>query len=176
MVSKEFLRQIKQHNVTSRRKGEGEATQVADYRLIWKARGPETGYQFSIYEMVLEPGRGIDLHVHPYAEFFMVLEGEVSFASLDDEGATRWTVCKAGDSVNAPANAPHTFKNQSSESARFMSVSTYFHETMFINAGIPVEASGPATAAEGNAQEVFAKFVVSAEQAQVYVVEDGSKL
>jgi len=151
-----------------RPRGEGEASQIANLRLIWKARGPETGYQFSIYEMVLEPGIGIPLHKHPYTEFFMVLEGEVNFAYMDEKGYVKWVTCHAGDSVTAPANAPHTFHNQSSHEARFLSVSTYYHETMFISGATPVKANDPVPGEV--VPEVFAKFVAASERAQVFVV------
>ena len=137
--------------------------QIANLRLISKARGPETGYQFSIYEMVLEPGVGIPLHKHPYTEFFMVLEGEISFSRLDDKGALEWIVCHAGDIVTAPANAPHTFLNRSSEPGRFISVSTYYRESMFIVGGVPVAANAPAPTEVS--PDTFAKFVTASEEA-----------
>jgi quercetin dioxygenase-like cupin family protein len=106
MMDNAFLRELSDHNVVKLAKGEGSASQIANLRLIWKARGPETGYQFSIYEMVLQPGVGIPLHKHPYAEFFTVLEGEMSFARLGENEAVEWIKCNVGDSVTAPANAP----------------------------------------------------------------------
>jgi quercetin dioxygenase-like cupin family protein len=103
---KEALRELRGHNIIKRAKDEGEVTQIANLQLLWKVRGPETGYQFSIYEMELQPKVGIPLHKHPYAEFFKVLEGEVSFARLDEKGEVEWVICGVGDSVNAPPNAP----------------------------------------------------------------------
>ncbi len=169
MQNQELMKELPGHNVIKHTKEEGEASQIANLRLIWKARGPETGYQFSIYEMVLEPGMGIPLHKHPYAEFFMVLEGEISFSRLDEKGEVEWIVCGAGDSVTAPANAPHTFLNRSPSSGRFISVSTYYHESMFIAGGVPVAADAPAPAEV--APDTFAKFVTASEKAQVFVVE-----
>lgn len=65
MQNENLLNELPGHNVIKRAKGEGEVSQIANLRLIWKARGPEIGYQFSIYEMILEPGVGIPLHRHP---------------------------------------------------------------------------------------------------------------
>jgi mannose-6-phosphate isomerase-like protein (cupin superfamily) len=50
------------------------------------------------------PGRGPALHKHPYEEIFIVLEGEASFRSEDDELDVR-----AGDVVIVPAETPHAF-------------------------------------------------------------------
>ena len=169
MQNQELLKELSGHNVVKHGKGEGEALQIANLRLIWKARGPETGYQFSIYEMVLEPGAGIPLHKHPYAEFCMVLEGEISFSRLSEKGEVEWMVCGPGESVTAPANAPHTFLNRSPAPGRFMSVSTYYHESMFIAGGVPVAADAPAPTEV--VPDTFSKFVTASEQAQVFVVE-----
>jgi quercetin dioxygenase-like cupin family protein len=168
MMDKAFLRELLDHNVVKLAKDEGSASQIANLRLIWKARGPETGYQFSIYEMVLQPGVGIPLHKHPYAEFFMVLEGEMSFARLCEDEAVEWIKCSTGDSVTAPANAPHTFHNTSTQIARFLSVSTYYHETMFISGAVSVDADAPPPAELP--PDEFEKFVTASEQAQVFVV------
>jgi quercetin dioxygenase-like cupin family protein len=54
---------------------EGRTKQVGDVRLTWKARGEDTGYATSFYEMDLPPGKGIPLHSHPYAEVFYVVMG-----------------------------------------------------------------------------------------------------
>jgi hypothetical protein len=45
--------------------------EIAGVRLTWKARGEDTGYAMSFYEMDLPAGKGIPLHSHPYAEIFM---------------------------------------------------------------------------------------------------------
>lgn len=51
----------------------------------------------------LEPGQGPSLHKHPYAEIFIVLEGESMF---DDGSQTR--VAQAGEVVIAPASTATT--------------------------------------------------------------------
>ncbi len=168
MSERAVLKELVGHNVIKRGEDEGDVLQIAEMKLIWKARGPGTAYQFSIYEMDLQPNTGIPLHKHPYAEFFKVLAGEVSFAKLNEDGPMEWVTCKAGDSVLAPPNTPHTFHNKSSGSARFMSVSTYYHESMFITATTQADFSGSASADPAAA---FGRFVQAAEQAQVYVVE-----
>ena len=52
------------------------------------------------------PGEGPSLHVHPYDEIFVILEGRARFTVGDD-------VIDAveGDTVMGPANVPHKFHN-----------------------------------------------------------------
>ena len=47
---------------------EGRTIQIGNARLTWKATGEDTGYTTSLYVMDLNPGVGIPVHGHPYAE------------------------------------------------------------------------------------------------------------
>lgn len=53
-----------------------------------------------------EPGKGPGLHVHPYDEIFVVLEGRARFFVGDDV-----IDADAGDTVLGPAGLPHRFIN-----------------------------------------------------------------
>jgi quercetin dioxygenase-like cupin family protein len=64
------------------------------------------GVPISIFLVDSPPGGGPKLHRHPYAEVFVVHEGEVEFV-LDDESAT----AGPGDVVIAPPGAAHRFTN-----------------------------------------------------------------
>ena len=57
--------------------GEGHVVQPFDLEFQWELQGPETGFQFSVYEMVLPPGKKVQLHIHPFIEFFYLLEGRL---------------------------------------------------------------------------------------------------
>jgi len=138
-----LLDEIVGHNVIRLGRQEGQTIQIADLRLTWKAQGEDTGYQFAVYEMTLAPDVGIPLHKHPYAEFFYVLHGQVDFARLSDKGDVEWITCDAGDSVTAPANAPHRFHNHAAEPATFLSVSNHYHEVMLNSGGIAVKIDDP---------------------------------
>jgi quercetin dioxygenase-like cupin family protein len=59
--------------------GEGGILPVAGVRLTWKARGEDTGYATSMYEMDSPAGKGIPLHSHPYAEVFYGIWGYTDF-------------------------------------------------------------------------------------------------
>ncbi len=55
----------------------------------------------------LQPGTGPGLHMHPYPEIFITLEGE-AWMTLGDEQR----VVSAGDIVIVPAETPHKFISQ----------------------------------------------------------------
>ena len=55
----------------------------------------------------LQPGTGPGLHLHPYPEIFITLEGE----ALITQGSEQQVVL-AGDIVIVPANTPHKFISQ----------------------------------------------------------------
>ena len=40
----------------------------------------------AIYEMDLNPGAGIAVHSHPYAEIFYVISGHTDFLHIDEQG------------------------------------------------------------------------------------------
>jgi hypothetical protein len=50
---------------------EGRTIEVGGVRLTWKARGGDTGYANSIYEMELPPVRAFPPIVIPMRRFFM---------------------------------------------------------------------------------------------------------
>ena len=135
--------ELTDHNVQKLGTEEGDITQIGTLRLTWKARGEKTGFQFGVYESELPPGAVIPLHKHPFAEFFYVLDGTISFGRLNREGALEWLTCQAGESVLAPANAPHTTQNQSDHPARFLSVANFHHEFILVNGGRFVEKDDP---------------------------------
>ena len=80
------LEEVIHHNVIKNNKTGGPALDIGPMQLLWRALGENTGYTFSIYEMTVVPGMGIPLHKHPFAEFFYVLEGTLSIATLEQSG------------------------------------------------------------------------------------------
>jgi quercetin dioxygenase-like cupin family protein len=135
--------ELSRHNVRKINRGEGPITQIGNVRLAWKARGHDTGFQFGIFESTLAPQTGVPLHKHPFAEWFYVLEGTLMFGRVTENEHEDWISCETGDSVLAPANAPHGVINQSSAPARFLSVSNFQHEQILTEGGRFVEASDP---------------------------------
>jgi quercetin dioxygenase-like cupin family protein len=157
------------HNVQKLGAEEGDITQIGTLRLTWKARGEKTGFQFGIYEMELPPGAAIPPHKHPFAEFFYVLEGHINFGRLNTQGVMEWLTCCAGESVLAPANAPHTTRNQSDRPARFLSVANFHHEFILSNGGRFVQKDDPLP--EHPNPEDFQRFDELARRYQGYWVE-----
>jgi quercetin dioxygenase-like cupin family protein len=63
------------------------------------------------------PGTGPELHKHPYAEVFVVQEGDLTFTVGD---AT--IEASAGQIVVVPAGVPHRFVNSGKERARHIDI------------------------------------------------------
>ncbi|GIL01969.1 MAG: cupin [Alphaproteobacteria bacterium] len=68
--------------------------------------GADHGSPVSMFLVDNEPGEGSRLHVHPYAETWVVRAGEAEFTVGD-----RKLRATAGDIVVGPAQTPHRFEN-----------------------------------------------------------------
>jgi quercetin dioxygenase-like cupin family protein len=82
----------------------GEVPRVSPTACLFE--GEEHGVGISAFVVDSTPGLGPSLHTHPYAEVFIVHEGEATFAVDGSE-----IVASAGDIVIAPAGRPHRFTN-----------------------------------------------------------------
>jgi quercetin dioxygenase-like cupin family protein len=109
---------------------EGQIFDIAGVRFAWKVKGEDTGYAFSMYEQVLNPGEGVPLHCHPYVEVFYVLSGTVDYLRVTDDGED-WIACAVGETIIVPTNALHSFYNRMAESARHLCISTQLHQAFF---------------------------------------------
>jgi mannose-6-phosphate isomerase-like protein (cupin superfamily) len=63
------------------------------------------------------PGKGPRLHEHPYAEVFVVLEGEATFTAGDEEVAV-----PGGNVVVVPPDTPHKFVNSGEDTLRMVTI------------------------------------------------------
>jgi quercetin dioxygenase-like cupin family protein len=79
--------------------------------------GVDHGAPVSFFLIDSEPGDGPDLHRHPYAETFVIEEGQATFTVGD-----RTIEAHAGDIVVAPANEPHAFVNSGSGALRSVNI------------------------------------------------------
>ena len=162
--------EVSGHNVFKLGREEGKTVRVGNTRFTWKTRGENTGYQFAVYAMNLDPDRGQPLHKHPDAEFFYVLEGRMDFGRLGaDGGGLEWIQAAAGESVTAPINAPHAFHNGTDRASRFLSVSVHYHEILLDEAGTEVGIDDPMPAEPDPAE--MARFAEAAARTQGYWVE-----
>jgi quercetin dioxygenase-like cupin family protein len=75
------------------------------------------GVAVSMFVTEYPKGRGPDLHVHPYAEVFLVERGVATFTAAEEEREV-----EAGHLVVVPAATPHAFKNHQEEILRVVSV------------------------------------------------------
>jgi quercetin dioxygenase-like cupin family protein len=65
------------------------------------------------------PGKGPELHKHPYDEVFVVQEGELTFTVGDET-----IEATGGQVVIAPADVPHKFVNSGTGRARHIDIHT----------------------------------------------------
>src|SRR5918998_498151 len=75
------------------------------------------GVPISSFIVATDPGRGPALHTHPYAEVFVVLEGQATFTSAHEE-----VTVAGGNVVVVPPEAPHKFVNSGSGTLRMVNI------------------------------------------------------
>jgi quercetin dioxygenase-like cupin family protein len=96
--------------------------------------GKDTAGRFCLIDMHIPPGGGPPPHRHDFEETFSVLEGELEATF---RGAKQ--LVRAGETINVPANAPHQFRNSSSQPARVLCIcSPSGQEEFFMEVGVPV--------------------------------------
>lgn len=100
----------------------------------------DTNGHYCLIDMRVPPGGGPPPHRHDFEEMFTVLEGEIEFTFRG-----RTLVARAGETVNVPANAPHSFRNTTDGPARLLCMCTPpGQEEFFLEVGDAVEsASSP---------------------------------
>ena len=96
--------------------------------------GEDTAGRYSLIDMHVPPGGGPPPHRHDFEEMFTVLDGEIE-ATFRGETS----VVRAGETINVPANAPHSFTNVSDRPARLLCLcSPAGQEEFFTAVGVPV--------------------------------------
>lgn len=79
--------------------------------------GGQTAGRYTLIDMFVPPGGGPPPHRHDFEEMFSVLEGEIEVTFRGEK-----VVARAGETVNVPASAPHSFTNASDRPARLLCV------------------------------------------------------
>ncbi|MEI9983943.1 MAG: cupin domain-containing protein [Aliidongia sp.] len=110
-------------------KAAGEHYAIAGAEWTWKVRSSHTSGSFCFFEMTVEPGQGVPLHVHSYPEAFYILEGKIEFHTSDEKEEVLH--CTTGDVVMARPEIQHAFFNRSQSKARLLSISNTAHEAFF---------------------------------------------
>jgi quercetin dioxygenase-like cupin family protein len=92
---------------------------LEDLRLSPKASLFEGGDEVaaSIFVTTYARGQAVQLHVHPYAEVFVVVDGTGTFTVGDQQQTV-----EAGHIVVAPADTPHRFEGAGADVLRVVSV------------------------------------------------------
>jgi quercetin dioxygenase-like cupin family protein len=94
--------------------------------------GDDTDGRYCLIDMLVPSGGGPPPHRHDFEESFTVVEGEIETTFRGKK-----SVVRAGQTVNIPANAPHSFTNASKESARLLCIcSPAGQEELFLAIGV----------------------------------------
>jgi quercetin dioxygenase-like cupin family protein len=78
--------------------------------------GEQTAGRFALIDMLIPANAGPPPHRHDFEECFRVLEGSIEFTLRSDPPLR----LQAGETVNIPANAPHSFRNAADVPARML--------------------------------------------------------
>ena len=96
--------------------------------------GKDTAGRFCLIDMHIPHGGGPAPHRHDFEETFSVLEGEIEATFRGEK-----MVIRAGETINIPANAPHSFTNSSAQPVRLLCLcSPSGQEEFFVEVGVPV--------------------------------------
>lgn len=130
------------HQPTLKKPGEGRTIGVVGDIYRFLATGEDTDGRYALFEALVPPGGGPPPHVHSREEEgFFILEGEITFTINGER-----VVATAGMFANMPVGTPHSFKNESSQSAKMLiSLVPAGLENMFFEVGVPL-AEGATTA------------------------------
>lgn len=96
--------------------------------------GKDTDGKFCLMDFHVPPGGGPAPHRHDFEETFTILEGEIQATFRG-----RQQVVRAGETINIPANAPHSFTNATSSPVRLLCLcAPAGQEDFFREIGVPV--------------------------------------
>lgn len=96
--------------------------------------GEQTGGRYCLVDMLVPPTGGPPAHRHDFEEMFYVIDGEIELTIRGKQFTAR-----RGETVNIPANAPHSFRNRADGPARLLCMCTPpGQELYFLEVGDPV--------------------------------------
>ena len=96
--------------------------------------GDDTDGRYCLIDMLIPPGGGPPPHRHDFEESFTLLEGEIEFVFRGEK-----SVVRAGQTINIPSNAPHSFANASTKPVRLLCIcSPAGQEKFFSKVGVSV--------------------------------------
>jgi quercetin dioxygenase-like cupin family protein len=77
--------------------------------------GKDTAGKYCLIDMFVPPGGGPPPHRHDFEEMFTIIGGEIELTFRGER-----SIARMGETINIPANAPHSFKNLSKKPARLL--------------------------------------------------------
>jgi mannose-6-phosphate isomerase-like protein (cupin superfamily) len=84
----------------------------------WLFEGlPRAGVGISVFVVRTPPGKGVDLHVHPYSETFVLLGGSGRWTAGEDV-----VELEADQMLVVPPQTPHGFRNTGEQPLLVVSV------------------------------------------------------
>ncbi len=96
--------------------------------------GDDTDGRYCLIDMHIPPGGGPPRHRHDFEESFTLLEGEIETTFRGEK-----SVVRAGETINIPANAPHSFTNASKQTVRLLCLCVPAgQEEFFAQIGVPL--------------------------------------
>src|SRR5213595_2977678 len=98
--------------------------------------GDDTDGRYCLIDMMIPPGGGPGPHRHDFEESFTILEGEIETIFRGKK-----SVVRAGETINIPANAPHSFRNASQDTVRLLCICTPAGQEEFVQEIINTVAS-----------------------------------
>lgn len=99
----------------------------------WKFEGEPFGAGISFFAVDLDRGQGPDMHIHPYAETWLVLSGTANF---EVEGKD--LLAHSGDVVIVPAHTPHRFTSSGNQPLKMVCIHAHGRVIQhFLNERLP---------------------------------------
>jgi quercetin dioxygenase-like cupin family protein len=99
----------------------------------------KSGGRHCLIDMHIPPSGGPPPHRHDFEESFTILEGEIEATFRGKK-----SVACAGETINIPANAPHSFTNASKQTVRLLCLCVPAgQEEFFAQVGVPVVTRTP---------------------------------
>lgn len=93
--------------------------------------GSESGGQFSVMELVVQPRGGANaLHTDHWVEVFHVIDGEAEW-TLERDGSLDTWIARRGDTVVVPAGAKHRFAGAGDRPCRMITIGPPEYEQFF---------------------------------------------
>ncbi len=102
--------------------GEGQRVEIGPGTTIFKLVSADTANAMALWEGIVPPGFSTPPpHAHPQSETFYLLEGELAFTGISQDGPFTFR-SGPGATVHIPGGAPHQFVNIGMIPARVLTI------------------------------------------------------